>query len=105
MGLSPAAERRGRLRLFRFRGCHRKPTSRMAGMGPYDKQLLLDMQLGPSVGAAGMGTVPTEQRRPGLEHPESFSRYQLAVGPPEKSPTLAFKAPSCRCLLVVPKAC
>ncbi|XP_015974098.2 phospholipase A and acyltransferase 5 [Rousettus aegyptiacus] len=33
MGLSPAAERRGRLRLFRFRGCHRKPTSRMAEIG------------------------------------------------------------------------
>lgn len=88
MGLSPAAERRGRLRLFRFRGCHRKPTSRTAGRGPNDNQLLLDMQLCPSVGVAGMGTVPTEQRCPGLELPGSFSRYQLAVRPPEKSPRL-----------------
>ncbi|XP_015444180.1 Ca(2+)-independent N-acyltransferase [Pteropus alecto] len=62
MGLSPAAERRGRLRLFRLRGSHRKLTSRTAGMGPNDNQLLLDMQLCPSVGPAGMGTHPTEQR-------------------------------------------
>lgn len=62
MGLSPAAERRGRLRLFRLRGSHLKLTSRTAGMGPNDNQLLLDMQLCPSVGPAGMGTHPTEQR-------------------------------------------
>ncbi|XP_023391584.1 Ca(2+)-independent N-acyltransferase [Pteropus vampyrus] len=31
MGLSPAAERRGRLHLFRLRGSHRKLTSRTAG--------------------------------------------------------------------------